>query len=275
MTNTNYTIEHKDKKSAIAGTVTTFALHGFLLLILMYVVLYPPNPPLEESGMTMSLGEENMGGPSEMPVENPQPNENYTVIEEQAEIAPNVTQDIEETVEINNKPKKENKVTPVAKPIKNEEKPKLDLPEKVDMRALFKKNDKNNGDAGRGGGDIPGNEGRPDGDPNGDPDGNGLGNSGDGTGKDGVSFSLAGRSIKKLPEIEDNSRETGRVVVSIVVNKNGEVIKAVPGQKGTTTLNPTLLEKAKQGAYQAKFSPRDGGSDEQFGTMTIVFRFKP
>ncbi|MFN4082240.1 MAG: hypothetical protein ACK4K9_01270 [Bacteroidia bacterium] len=289
MEKSTYYIDNSDNKHKIFGAAGSFLLHAMLVLGLMFFILYPPNPPLEEAGMTMSLGEENMGGPADYPVENPQPNERYTEITQQVEEQPPVTQDVEESVEINNSPKKEKDKpkkeipVPVEKPKPTEEeKPKLELPAKVDMRAMFTKSNKNIGEGGRGDGDIPGNEGRPDGDPNGDPDGRGLGNygtgtgrEGSGTGRDGVSYELAGRSIKKLPQIEDNSRETGKVVVSIVVNRNGEVIKAVPGQKGTTTLSPALLEKAKQGALQAKFSSRDDGPDEQFGSMTFIFRFKP
>ncbi len=276
-----YYIDRSSNKHKVFGAAGTIVLHTTLLLILMFFVLYPPNPPLEEAGMTMSLGEENRGGPSDYPVENPQPNERYTEITEQVETPPAVTQDVEESVAIAEKTeKKKPEKTPVKDPEPDkpvaEDKPKLDLPAKVDMRAMFTKStNKGGGDGGRGDGEIPGNEGRPDGDPNGDPDGRGSGTHGSGTGKDGVSFELAGRSIKRLPEVEDNSRETGRIVVSIVVNRNGEVIKAVPGQKGTTNLSPSLLEKAKQGALQTKFSPRDDGPDEQFGSMTFIFRFKP
>jgi hypothetical protein len=64
-------------------------------------------------------------------------------------------------------------------------------------------------------------------------------------------------------------------VVRIVVNRNGEVIKAVPGQVGSTTTEPSLLQKSKEGAMRTKFSGRDDGPDEQYGTMTFVFKFKP
>jgi periplasmic protein TonB len=85
---------------------------------------------------------------------------------------------------------------------------------------------------------------------------------------------LRGRSLSRRPDITDNSRETGKVVVAIVVDRTGKVIKATPGQKGTTTLSPVLLEKAKQGALDARFSPKPDGPEEQYGTMTFVFRFK-
>jgi hypothetical protein len=85
---------------------------------------------------------------------------------------------------------------------------------------------------------------------------------------------LKGRSLQRRPDVSDNTRETGKVVVSIIVDRTGKVIKAIPGQKGTTTLNPALLEKAKQGAMDTRFSAKPDGPEEQYGTITFVFRYK-
>lgn len=280
-----YYLKNSDNQHKIWGATATIVFHGLIFTLLMFFMLYPPNPPLEEAGMTMSLGEENMGGPSDFPVENPQPNERYTEISEQAEETPTLTQDIEDEIAINTKQtnKEKRKKTENTVPDNNnqkteeDDKTKIELPAKVDMRAMFTRSNVSGvgGDGGRGDGEIPGNEGRPDGDPNGSPDGRGSGTHGSGTGKDGISFELAGRTIKKLPQIDDYSSETGKVVVSIVVNKNGEVIKAVPGQHGSTNISLVLLEKARQGALQTRFSPRDDGPEEQYGSMTFIFRLKP
>ena len=80
--------------------------------------------------------------------------------------------------------------------------------------------------------------------------------------------------MKKLPSIEDNSKSIGKVVVRIVVDRDGNVVKAVPGQPGSTTIENALLEKAKQGALQTKFSPKSDGPEEQYGYITFVFRFR-
>jgi TonB family protein len=86
---------------------------------------------------------------------------------------------------------------------------------------------------------------------------------------------LKGRGVVRRPNIEDKSKETGTVVVDIVVDKSGRVTKARPGAKRTTIFSATLLEKARQAALDTKFTPNPNAPDEQFGTITIVFKFRP
>jgi hypothetical protein len=232
---------------------------------------------MELEGMKMLLGDESMGGPDIAPVPEPSQTQETLVPIESQQDPPSITQETDEVNVTEKKAEKEHKHTE----LKPKHEPKIELPKKepepvVNTNALFKKGGKKgNQGGGYGSGDIPGNEGRYDGSPDGDPKGTGLGDSGLGTGKDGVSYNLTGRKVAKLPNIEDNSSETGKVVVRIIVDRDGNVTKATPGQMGSTTLNPSLLEKAKQGALQTRFSSRNDGPDEQYGTMTIVFRFKP
>jgi len=276
----NYYIERKDNKHRIFGAIGSFSLHAIIVAILLYVVIQAPNPPWESEGMMMSLGEENMGGPAESPVSDPQPNEQYTPISEQTEEpAEELTAEDPESEAIKEKPVEVKPVKPKEpKPVvDNTPKPQLELPKKVNQQALFQKRKNAGGEGGYGDGEIPGNEGRPDGSPDGNPDGTGTGDSGFGSGNsgtDGVKFELKGRGIKQLPQIEDNSKSTGKVVVRIVVDREGNVVKAVPGQVGSTTTDPALLQKAKEGALRAKFSVKEDAAEEQFGTMTVYFRYK-
>ncbi|MBC7383153.1 MAG: hypothetical protein H7296_09190 [Bacteroidia bacterium] len=280
----NYYINRDDSKHTLYGILGTILVHGLIIAILFFVVMYPPDPPYETQGkgIQMSLGEENMGGPSATPIPEPAPTENYTPISEQPVEEKEITSETDESVNI----KEKNTEKPLKKreiKIKTEiKKQVLELPKKtVNQNALFtKKNAKNNG--GHGDGSESGNEGRADGNINGDPNGEGLGNEGTGLGRDGngnsangPTIDLAGRRVQKLPDIEDNSRSVGKVVVRIVVNREGRVIKAVPGQVGSTTTESNLLEKAKEGALKTKFYLKDDAPDEQYGTMTFVFRFKP
>ncbi len=276
----NYYIERKDNKHRIFGAIGSFSLHAIIVAILLYVIIQAPNPPWESEGMMMSLGEENMGGPAESPVSDPQPNEQYTPISEQTEEpAEELTAEDPESEAIKEKPVEVKPVKPKEpKPVvDNAPKPQLELPKKVNQQALFQKRKNAGGEGGYGDGEIPGNQGKPDGSPDGNPDGTGTGDSGFGSGNsgtDGVKFELNGRRIKQLPQIEDNSKSTGKVVVRIVVDREGNVVKAVPGQVGSTTTDPALLQKAKEGALRAKFSLKEDAAEEQFGTMTVYFRYK-
>lgn len=278
-----------EQKSKWIGITATLVMHALLFIFLLWSVLHIPDPPLEGGGMelSMALGEPDMGGPSEEPVADP------AAVEPVQAVVPDeqqtVTQDVEEVDVVAKKTDDTKKEVPVTKPIdkpvvKPIEKP-VEQPRVADSRAMFKKSTTATGQGGHGDGTIPGNEGRPDGVEGGSPDGNGIGNglggSGGGTGTgigsgsgDGMGFDLKGRTLARKPDITDNSRETGKVVVGITVDRNGRVIKVQPGLKGTTTLNPTLIEKAKQGAMEARFSPKPDGPEEQYGTMTFVFRFK-
>jgi TonB family protein len=119
---------------------------------------------------------------------------------------------------------------------------------------------------GDGGGDgnagKPGNLGTPD----------GVGGKGQGNEPGpGPGISLKGRKIVKWPDRVTDSREEGKVVVGIVVDAQGNVIKAEPGEPGSTTTSPMLYMKARQAAMTAKFSPSPEGAEEQYGTITFVF----
>jgi colicin import membrane protein len=277
--------EIKDERNNhLIGYVTTFVIHALLLLWLWISVLHTPDPPLGYGGMelSMALGEADMGGPSDIPVEDPavtQPVPETPQEEQQV-----ITQDAEETPVTAKPPVEKKPDVTVKKPIEKPIEKPVEKPRVADERALFKKKTTSTAEGGRGDGDIPGNQGNPNGVPDGSPDGNGIGNGlggsgggngrGDGTG-DGIgSFDLKGRSLTRRPDITEDSRETGKVVLGITVDRSGKVIKVQPGLKGTTTLNPALIEKAKQGVMNAHFSAKPNGPEEQYGTITVVFRFK-
>lgn len=114
----------------------------------------------------------------------------------------------------------------------------------------------------------PGNQGSPDGVAGGGiSDGTGTGSS-SGT---GVSFSLKGRVAKSLSKPSYPGNEDGIVVVEITVDKTGKVTKAVPGVKGTNTLNSALLEAARKAALSTKFNENSDAPEIQTGTITYHF----
>jgi TonB family protein len=75
----------------------------------------------------------------------------------------------------------------------------------------------------------------------------------------------------RRPTIDDRSQETGKVVVDISVDRNGNVVAASPYGRGSSNVSAYLRSKAQEGALRAKFSPNPNGPDIQKGTMTFVF----
>ncbi len=91
---------------------------------------------------------------------------------------------------------------------------------------------------------------------------------------DGISYSLAGRNPLSLPLPDYNRQVQGIVVVEVTVNRNGDVTNAIPGVRGSTTLNDYLLGAAKRAAERAKFNVRPDAAASQKGTITYHFRLE-
>ena len=134
----------------------------------------------------------------------------------------------------------------------------------VDTKALYpgkKQNKANSQGDSQGNGD----QGSEDGDPN----ANAF--SGGGIGTDGISYQLGGRTIAQIIKPKNESQQQGKVVVTIRVNRNGKVISASPGAKGSTTTNAYLFSKAKSAALKTSFEANSNAPEIQKGT--IVYNF--
>lgn len=126
----------------------------------------------------------------------------------------------------------------------------------------------NSGSQGEGNSKGTGNQG----DPTGSVDSKNRGPGG-GTGP-GISYSLDGRSLMgSLAKPEYAVNDYGTVIVTITVSKDGDVIAAVPGAKGTTTTNSILWEAARKAAILTKFN-RVTGVDAPIQKGTIKYNFK-
>ncbi len=270
------------------SALITVAIHVALILILIFSFMRTQIPPFPEAngggGVLISIGTlAEASGDIQPMSENvsvsPAPVVSKNTPQEEEEYA---TQETEEApvVKVNKDKKKETvvaKAEPKVTPVKPAE------PKKADPNALYPgKNTSKSQGTGQGAGD----QGERNGDPfakytgksgtgtagsgggSGNSDGPGSGSGAPGT---GISFSLAGRNLVKKPSISDNSQETGKVVVDITVDKDGNVAYANPGVKGTTTSSTLLFKLAKDAALRAKFSPSDNGADIQRGTITFVF----
>ena len=104
--------------------------------------------------------------------------------------------------------------------------------------------------------------------------GSGGGN-GSGIGKgNGSGYSLAGRKALTKPAPVYNCNEEGTVVVQITVNREGKVIEAKPGARGTTNTAACLASQAKIAALNTKWSPSADGTENQVGTIKYNFSLR-
>jgi outer membrane biosynthesis protein TonB len=114
-----------------------------------------------------------------------------------------------------------------------------------------------------------GNQGVPSGDLNSQNRGEGGG-----TGNSGISYELGGRGVMKLMEPKYEYQEEGKVVVEISVDRSGKVTQAIPGVKGSTTLNESLLRIAKEAALETTFDQNQNAALIQKGTIIYNFILK-
>ena len=97
---------------------------------------------------------------------------------------------------------------------------------------------------------------------------------GGGLGSKGISYDLQGRGFQALPPPKYDYQGEGRVVVEVSVDRPGKVIQAVPGTKGSTTLDEYLLKVAKEAALNARFEIKSDAPAIQKGTITYNFILK-
>lgn len=84
-------------------------------------------------------------------------------------------------------------------------------------------------------------------------------------------YLLGGRIAIDKKIIVQKCNQSGTVMVSIEVDRDGKVIKAVPGVRGTTNNSKCLLKPAKEMALETKFNNDPRAPENQIGK--IVYRF--
>ncbi|MEE3463600.1 MAG: energy transducer TonB, partial [Candidatus Cryptobacteroides sp.] len=86
---------------------------------------------------------------------------------------------------------------------------------------------------------------------------------------------LKGRHVLgNIQRPEYNVQESGIVVVTISVDRYGNVIKAVPGADGTTVTDKNLWTAARKAAMETHFSQKSDAPEQQQGTITYIFNLK-
>lgn len=101
--------------------------------------------------------------------------------------------------------------------------------------------------------------------------GSGYGN-GSGSGTGTGNYQLGNRKALNKPEPSYLCNEQGIVVVQIAVDRNGKVITANPGVKGTTNTAKCLLDQAKIAALNTKWQADYAAPNTQIGK--IIYNFK-
>jgi outer membrane biosynthesis protein TonB len=97
---------------------------------------------------------------------------------------------------------------------------------------------------------------------------------GSGLGDKGISYDLQGRGFQKLPLPKYDYQGEGKVVVDVSVDRSGKVIQAIPGARGSNTLDEYLLKVAKDAALEAQFDQKPDAPPVQKGTITYIFILK-
>ena len=120
---------------------------------------------------------------------------------------------------------------------------------------------------GEGNDNKPGDKGQLDGDPYAP---SYFGQPGTGSGGSGTGYGLKGRGTPSNGKVVPDCYEEGRVVVEIHVNRDGRVINAIPGKKGTTG-NICLYEAARKTALTYKWPADAKAPSTQIGFVKIDF----
>ncbi len=288
------------------GIVATIIFHGILIFLLVFFGLHAPFPPPQEEALLINFGTDNSGrgllepAPAP-PASHPLPSRKTPPKTTETSKEKILTQDIEEAAAVESgketKPKK-----PTAEELRKkkqaeearkkreeelqkkrqealerkrreeEERKRREAEERKKQEILRRTKNAfanaqgtaNTASEGETGG--KGNQGNPEGSAQA-----GAHAGTPGTGSGGVSYSLGGRTPQKLPLPEYNYQVAGVVVVEVTVDRNGNVTKATPGVKGSTTLNQDLLNAAKKAALASKFDRKPNAPAFQKGTITYKF----
>ncbi|PRX53618.1 energy transducer TonB [Flagellimonas meridianipacifica] len=286
-------LDTRHKKKSF--TLTTLLLSA-LLLLLFYIGLTYLDPPIE-NGIAINFGTTDFGSGKVQPKEKvrqepkqvqPEPVKETPPPAEPQQTTSNepvekvLTSNDQETIKINQQKEARRKAEEATKRKKAEAERIANEKRAAEERKRKEQEDKKKnldaliGGIGKSDGTTTGSEGDDSrqGD-KGDPAGNpyatsyyGAPGSGSGTG----GYGLNGRSLVSKGAVRQECNEDGRVVVRIVVDRNGKVVKATPGVKGTTNNAPCLLEPARKTALLHKWNLDSKAPSQQIGFVVVNFK---
>lgn len=255
-------------RKIVSGILTAIIILIALLLCMAFGYM-PPDPPIPESGVEVSLGNSDMGfGDAETP--DKQPASAAPAPQPAAANNEYATQNTEQSLSMPSKVSKtpSNKQQQEQEKAKPAEKEQPKEPE-INNNALFKKRNNTNNSDGGSKGNTTG-EGAM-GKDNGNPNATGFnGNGGNGANGNGIGYSLVGRKALGLPEPKYSSQAQGKVVITILVDRNGKVVSA-ENSRGTNINDQQLINQCIIAAKKAQFNASETAVEKQKGTITYVF----
>lgn len=255
----------------------TVTIHIILILLLFFFGFTYLDPQLE-NGIAVNFGTMDKGSGKVQPTKKiktaPKSNNTKSVEQQKSDLQEEViTQNNDEAPVIKKEKKKQEKKIEKEIPkkeTKKEEKQPDPKPDKstTDVLNSLLNGPKNDGTAkgGEGNDTIGGDKG----DPNGDPNAKSYYGTGKGLDGDG-NYLLGGRKALSKKKFVQDCNEAGIVVVSIEVDRNGNVISARAGVRGTTNNSACLLKPAKKAALATKFNKDPNAPNKQIGK--IIYKF--
>ena len=265
--------QHKRKSAAITAVILILFILGIFNFGMQYL-----DPP-EEYGVAINFGDMNVGsGVSVLKSQKTTPKEEVKtpavtsplkVVTKETLVEKIITEETTKEFPIVGKVAEE-KPTLVEDVVKKETpkvvtKPK---PSKESLDALNKLLNGNSFDGkpkGEGDAAVDGLKGDKDGEPI---SSKYYGNKGSAA---GGNYNLAGRKALSTPKKQPDCQEEGVVVVRITVAKNGKVVSAIPGVKGSTNTAPCLKKAAKEAALSTIWNSDGAAPEIQIGT--IIYKF--
>ncbi|HSH50943.1 MAG TPA: TonB family protein [Bacteroidales bacterium] len=269
----------KKHKTGIIGTII---FHAIVVVLFMLFGYSTPLPLPGEEGILINFGEDEFAaGAMESQIAESEKQQTAEQTEEtNRETSPtptedgSITQDFEEAPTVKEQGEKEESEETKKETEQNTQEEKTEEKKEeereVNQQALFPGRNKDNDEnTSEGITEGEGNQGAKTGSTDSDNYSN-LNSSGN----NGINYSLEGRNPESLPKPEYNYQIEGKVVVEITVNREGKVTDAIPGSKGSTTMEGPLLAAAKKAALKAKFDRKPDAPAYQKGTITYYFRLQ-
>ncbi|MGM9818321.1 MAG: TonB family protein [Paludibacteraceae bacterium] len=250
-------------KPQIYSSIVTIVIAALIVLLLMFIYM-PFNKEQEEEGIMISFGDgiEGLGELAPPVVTTTSTPQSATPPAAKEDL---MTQDVEETIDLEaqkkeQERKRQEQIIAEQKRQEELERQRIEAEQKRIEAEQAEKTAKANQAAGVFGQQISGVGKAVGSGTAGNPAGKGSSN--------GNSWSLNGRDLRgELYKPSYDKDEAGKVVVSIRVNENGDVI-ATSIASGTTISDSNLREAAMKAARNTKFS---SGTNVAIGTITYIF----